>query len=988
MAHPRAAVACAIVLGVLAPSVAGAFDGWRVERTEHFEFIYEERDRFVVDELLTFAEEVYELLDRYLPYDPPHVPVVVRGRTDQANGYFALSPRHISINVASPTDQSMGARTSSWVRAVFVHELAHYLHLTEPIGIFGTLGRVFGDDVLAWNVLLLSGWMIEGITTNVETIFTGGGRGRDPFFELYYKALILEDEMFTFTQAGYSSTVPPQGRIYVAGYIMVDYLLRTYGDDAFHDVYREFTRWPIFPRGVRGAIRRITGSSPRQFFDEMIADLRRDFDATITVPRGTPWSGDGDRYLPVLTDTGLYGYRDTVRQGPAVVRVDSDGREEAVVFAGRLTDAFSFSVDSSGRYLAATALEYDTNHPSGPVDASIPWFVDLETGDRRRIPGVSGVHHPAVAPGGGAVYAVQRVGSHSRLVRIDPRSGEIVPLVDGDDFRVYTPAVAPDGRRIAFAANVAGAQDLAVFDSGETTRLRLDGAQYHPRWDGPDHLLFSSDHEGSLSVYRVHVGTGAVKPAVHDRIGATAAIRSASGGYLYQSYSPRGWVVLAGDALEAGTHGDSDAGGAATRLTAVVDRSLGTAGNSGAADSASAAGSSDSGTGRRYRPRSLVHSWAPYLWEPLLWPRELGGVPLGVGFTAYGANYLGTRSAIIDLGYIPALTQPFAGIQLSQDLGRVSLYQDLLYQPGYSFAANGFTTSIASTLGVTPTLYQAVSPTRWTEAVVSAAVTGELTRVSDQIRGFGQPSPGSSLLGTVSVSAGAELGAWQRGLPPLAFYGGNNAVVGVSAWMWPILRGEPNAQLVAVASLSGAVRTVRAQRLGAEAALAWGYDIAPFGVLSYRGNSGWEPDSVFDATWRGRLTLEYDIPIALFDVPFLGLGLTRVGATVFAQTAASVYEDRVIRPDRFAVVGAEIEAPVTAGNLTLPLSVGVAARLPYDGSFDPVTDLTLLFSFLLVDVIVQRDADGGCLTPSRAGCTFQTSSWTSQSSSRSRSTIR
>ena len=985
MAHPRAAVACAIVLGVLAPSAAGAFDGWRVERTEHFEFIYEERDRFVVDELLTFAEEVYDLLGRYLPYDRPRVPVVIRGRTDQANGYFALSPRHISIFVASPTDQFMGARTSSWIRAVFVHELAHYLHLTEPIGIFGTLGRVFGDDVLAWNVLLLSGWMIEGITTNVETIFTDGGRGRDPFFELYYKALILEDEMFTFTQAGYASAVPPEGRIYVAGYIMVDYLLRTYGDDAFHEVYREFTRWPIFPRGVRGAIRRVTGSSPRQFFDEMIADLRRDFDATIAFPRGASWSGDGDRYLPVLTDTGLYGYRHTLRQGPAVVRLDDDGTEEEVVFAGRLTDAFSFSVDASGRYLAATALEYDTTHPSGPVDASIPWFVDLETGDRRRIPGVSGVHHPAVAPCGGAGYAVQRVGSHNRLVRIDPRSGEIVPLVDGDDLRVYTPVVAPDGRRIAFAGNVAGEQDLAVFDSGRTTWLRLDGAQYHPRWDGPDHLLFSSDHEGYLSVYRVHVATGAVEAAVHDRIGATAAIANAAGEFLYQSYSPQGWIVLKSAAPASSAVGTGDAA-----LTAGVDRRLG----SGSATAASGEGVAGRATGTtsvsggRHRPRSRFHSWTPYLWQPLLWPWELGSAPLGVGFTAYGANYLGTRSAIIDLGYIPSLTQPFAGIQLSQDLGRVSLYQDLLYQPGYSFAADGFTTSISSTLGVTPTLYQAVSPTRWTEAVVSTAVTGELTRVSGQIRGFGQPAPESSALGTVTVSAGAELGAWQRALPPLAFYGGNNAVVGVSAWMWPLLRGEPNAQLIAVASLSGAVQTVRAQRLGAEAALAWGYDTAPFGVLPYRGNSGWEPDSVFDAAWRGRLTLEYDIPVALFDVPFLGLGLTRVGATVFAQTAASVYQDRVIHPDRFAVVGAEIEAPVTAGNLTLPLSVGVAARLPYDGSFDPATDITLLFSFLLVDVIVQRDAEGGCLTPSRAGCTFQTSSWTSQSSSRLRSTIR
>lgn len=1056
MTNPRRLLLLCVIalcLGGLADADS-AFRGWRSETTEHFRFIYEPRDRGVVSALLEYAEEVYDLLDPYLPYDPDRVTVVIRGRSDLANGYMTFGPPHISIFVASPTNQYLGARTGSWIRAVFTHELAHYLHLTEPTGVFGVLGRVFGDQLARWNVLLLPGWMIEGITTNVETLLTNGGRGRDPFFELKYKALVVEGEMFDYTQAGYASAFPPSGRIYVAGYILVDHILRTYGASAFHEIYTRFAGWPVFPVGMRGAIRRVTGLSPKELFAEMVSELRAGFDETARFPQGERWSPAeiGDWYLPIPTEAGIFAYRKTLEYGPAVVRLPGDeggaseDRRESVggesrgrssprvVLSGALTDAYSFSVDHSGRYLAATSVEFSTTHSSGAdwVNRSVLTIVDLETGATRRIPGLGGVYHPALEPGGNRVVLVQRVGSYSRLVRYDLLTGDLAVLYEEPGLRVYNPVVSADGRLVAFVRNLRGVQDIAVLSDGGVTVLtdaaevgRAAGwpnraavatqpatgspasespsegarsAEYFPRWDGPDHLVYSSDRDGFLALYRTDVTSGETRLLVRDRVGATAGVRVAADaarggesgvgvGYLYQSYSPDGWILR--------TAPEPDRSGASFGLE-LIDIGVG---ELGASDSpvraepeelAETTGGSASRVlrGAVHRGRSVFHSWLPVAWTPSSWSESFGSAPLGVGATVYGANYLGTRSVVAQLGFVPSIAQPFGVLHLSRDFGELSAQAQVRYEPdafpGTLLTLPAFTTRLSGTLEIVPTLFESITRLRSLRVVGFSGVAAELRRISPEPHPIGQPPNDAFYFRSLGAFAGSQIAAFERGLPPLALYGGTGAAAGLQGQIWPEILDVPATELVVLGFGYGALRTMRSQRLAVDTSLAWGFGRSPAGVLSYRGNATWEPLSASSASLRGLLTVDYEIPIALLDVPFLGLGITSLGASLFAQTGASAGGlIGGVNLDDFVVVGAQFEAGVRAGNLPLPLSVGVAARIPYDRGFSPGDDLSVIVDALVISVVVQT---GGCLTPTGAGCTFQSSSWTSQRSSRSLST--
>ena len=175
-------------------------------------------------------------------------------------------------------------------------------------GFFFALSRVFGADAAGAHFAFLPGWMIEGPSTNTETIFTDGGRGRNPLFEMYYKAPVEEGKLFSLEQAAYDSAFPPSGRIYVGGYMLVDFLLTTYGEDTFRRIMEQYLGFPFF--GPWAAIQKVTGKSASEVFADLKKHLEEKYGPSLSVPSGTliTPSRPGSWIHPVVTERGLYVY--------------------------------------------------------------------------------------------------------------------------------------------------------------------------------------------------------------------------------------------------------------------------------------------------------------------------------------------------------------------------------------------------------------------------------------------------------------------------------------------------------------------------------------------------------------------------------------------------------------------------------------------------------------------------------------------------------
>ncbi len=555
---------------------------WLSYQTGRFRIIYQARDAAAAGEVAMVADTVWERVTGSMDYRPTEViPVVLYGRTAEANGFFTPFPPHIALYVASPSGPWFGSRTQSWLEAVFVHELTHYLQLTQPTGFFGTISRVLGPLAASAGGLFMPGWTIEGPAVVSETIHTTGGRGRNPFFEMEWVAPILAGEMWSYDQAGHASPRSPRGRIYSAGYIMVDHLTREYGEDAFVRLNREFQRWPFL--GMRRALRNTTGVTASDFHADVVADLERRYAWRRTLPAGEALSPPGvaDWHLVGWTDRGVVAWktdpfdRGSLQVVDTAALLSGDGAPGAWEYlaAAALLDEHSVSVTPGGEWAAAVVRRADIAGVGGGPTVSYGdlYLLHLDgSGRSTRITADMRLFHPAIAPDGTIIVAVERMGSYARLVAIDTAVGTITPLYEPRNRTLFTPSFSRDGRFLAVVENAAGRQEILVLEiengaASIGSILRIGGtdmAPYRPFFvntaDGTD-VWFAGDRDGLLSLYRWRVAdesgllTEADPPELitRDRVGVVSGfpIPSSHGvtrSIVYGSYRSDGYNVRIG----------------------------------------------------------------------------------------------------------------------------------------------------------------------------------------------------------------------------------------------------------------------------------------------------------------------------------------------------------------------------------------------------------------------------------------------------------
>ncbi|MFW5695083.1 MAG: TolB family protein [Alkalispirochaeta sp.] len=547
-------IAAAVYLTV--PTAAYG-EQWLRYDTDHFTIIYREDDASDAARVAELAPSVWERTTEFLQYEPSEqIPVVLYGQTARANGFFTPFPPHVALFTAAPAGPWMGARTEDWLESVFVHEVTHYLHLMQPIGFFGTASRVFGPLAAAGGTLFLPGWALEGPTTTAETILTTGGRGRNPYFEMEWVAPILADRMYSYDQAGVASAYPPRGRIYSAGYLLTDHLLREYGDDAFIELNREFQRLPFL--GMRRALRRTTGRSGPEIHQEMVESRAARYASRLSLPAGAarpehghnPAIGSGappalpvderdplrQRHLLGLTDRGAVAFHRGAFDPGSVQLLQEDGSWRYLAAVTPL-DEYSVAIAADGTVGAAVVHRADRAGVDAGANVSYGdlFHFDLDGGGQRRVTTGARLFHPTLDGDGDTLIAIERTGRFSRVVDIDAHTGERTPIYEPSDVFLSMPALSRDGRYLAVVENVAGTQSIVVLarrhspDSGAAgggTRqtapsddaasphyspvYRIDvgsagDAEYQPQFVGDRELWFVGDAEGLLQLYRTRL---------------------------------------------------------------------------------------------------------------------------------------------------------------------------------------------------------------------------------------------------------------------------------------------------------------------------------------------------------------------------------------------------------------------------------------------------------------------------------------------------
>ena len=507
--------------------------------TEHTQIIFEAYDYPYAQEVAAFADEVFEELTGFLAHTPNDpVPVVITSKTAWANGYYINFPSAVYLYVTSPDDRFIGSRTQNWLRSLFIHELTHYIHLTSAVGPAKFL-RFLGPEITAMSTAFMPGWWIEGVTTYAETAFvSSGGRGDSLPFARIYQTSLAQDSMWSLTQGAYNGPFNPSDRIYVTGYVMIDYLSRHYGLSAFAEINRRFAALPFF--GLTPAFKKVTGHSAKEIFSFALQEREKvslSLDGLIAKPI------QGDRFLPASTSIGLIGFVQSPDEGRAVYRYTEDGSTEKILeLSLDGGSALSFAQDSA----VFSSLWADATHPSSLSLASVSYsdlyLLDLASLKARRLTHEQRLVQPAISRDGSRIVASSVNGSFYDLVELDDDTLEITTLASQERVSFLQPALNHDGSAVVYVAMEQGNSSLYLLEEGKKPLLLVGPTADElrsPRFtDNDSSVLFIKE----LQLYQYRLDTGEIHLVHTDPVGIYNA--SLVGHELfYETYTAQGFAV-------------------------------------------------------------------------------------------------------------------------------------------------------------------------------------------------------------------------------------------------------------------------------------------------------------------------------------------------------------------------------------------------------------------------------------------------------------
>ena len=417
-ATSRIAAGAAALLLVLLGAVGPVRAAWQVLRTPRVLVYFQPGYEPAALRAAEVAEQALDALAERLGYAPEApVHVVLSDRSDLSNGftdvtYYGRMVIFPVFPVGMGYSSGLSPRMEDFLKLVITHEMVHAVHLDMAEGPTVGLRTLFGHvPLLATPNLLQPRSWLEGIATLEETRLVTGGRGQDPLFDMFLRTQVLAGSWPSLDQTlGLYDLerFQPAGTVYLYGYAWYDFLNRRFGPDAIRRINKGFAglRYALPGEATRDVLGRPMGALWQEMLKDLEEQFRRQARAVeargVTEPERLPSSG-----WVVVTP-----------------RVSPDGTRVAYAAQGPLVEDVRLLELGSGR---------DRQLALAPSTA--PGGLDW-TPDGRRV-----------------VYSAVEVRDATQLAdlfQLEVPGGRVRRLTRG--LRAYSPAVSPDGKRVAFAS--------------------------------------------------------------------------------------------------------------------------------------------------------------------------------------------------------------------------------------------------------------------------------------------------------------------------------------------------------------------------------------------------------------------------------------------------------------------------------------------------------------------------------------------------------
>ncbi len=429
-------------------SQAPASQKWYKIDTLNFRLIFPEEMKSKAPTLADYVRNSLHITSRNYKITPRKIPFIIHNTNLQTNGFVQLSPRKSELYSTAGADPD----NQTWLPNLILHESRHVSQFDK---LTGKLGAPFFEQLaLAYYGLTVPSWYFEGDATLSETIFSVGGRGRLPSFEMPIKANFQSDRQYSFDKyllGSFKDIVPSY---YTIGYLMTTTLKSELPQDYEADLFSELNRKPLFPYNINRVLKKKIGGNSAYLYRKTIAKL----DSIWTRKTGaysfqnyTEIAPGKHRFynhhlLPKSQSGILYFIKQNPEKTNAIYTYDDRTKEESeLVKTGiQLTPHFDISRD----YVVWDELRRDPRYSKRSYN--VINLMNLKTGKIRTLTKHSRYYSPVFSPVEALIACVEvDLSNDSYLTLISLENGSItkrIRLADGE--QLQHPAFNPSGDKI------------------------------------------------------------------------------------------------------------------------------------------------------------------------------------------------------------------------------------------------------------------------------------------------------------------------------------------------------------------------------------------------------------------------------------------------------------------------------------------------------------------------------------------------------------
>jgi hypothetical protein len=481
------------------------------------------------------------------------VTIFLQNQTVAPNGFVTPGPYRSEFYIAPPQFSFNGP--SDWLDMLAIHEYRHVKQFSNSIrGLTGLTKTLLGS--WPWGGVMgavLPRWYFEGDAVVSETALSNAGRGRQPNFNMEYRALLSNGVNYGYEKAGAGSLKDFVPDHYTLGYHMINYGRRKYGETLWAGVMQDAVRYRGLLYPFSRSLKRRTGLTTRRMYKKVVNELdsiwkkedsQLKYIATTKINQKKKRTVINYRFPHVQQDGSLIVLKDGYNEVKTYYQILPDGTEKRLTLSG-----INFDVNTSLSVNAGKICWAEMGYHSrwGLKNYSVIKVYDLKTKRKKKITRRSRYFAPALSPDGSKIITVEvNADLTYSLVVLDIEGKVLKKLANPNNYFYSFPRWA-DNENIVVVRQQKEQNQLQKIntENGQVENLTEPTSVLiaYPFAQG-DYVFFMGAYTGIHNIFAVKKGSTQVYQVSSVKLGAFYPHVSPDGKTLYMSeFTHKGYNV-------------------------------------------------------------------------------------------------------------------------------------------------------------------------------------------------------------------------------------------------------------------------------------------------------------------------------------------------------------------------------------------------------------------------------------------------------------